>query len=142
MEYDSKTKWKKEKQNLQRRGQTDKELMHWGDFCLFKVGFNQLINKFSFMRNWCFVVTVSRIEKQSHKQAFKQSADDIKCWYICDFLSFLSRVFINPGCEMSVHLTNITTASTNKFINNIWTENTWIRIFVRKCLMQFIAGEN
>ena len=26
-------------------------LMYWCDFCLFKVGFNQLINKLSFMCN-------------------------------------------------------------------------------------------
>ena len=84
----------------------DKEIMYWYDFCLFKVGFNQVINKLSFIRNWCFVLAASRIEKQSREQAFKQSADDIKCWYICDFLSL--PVFINPDCEMSVRLTNIT----------------------------------
>ena len=42
----------------------------------------------------------------------------------------LTKAFINPGYEMSVRLTNITSiaASTNKFINNLWTENIWIRI--------------
>ena len=45
-----------------------------------------LINKLSFTRNWCFVLAVSRIEKQSREQAYKQSADDIKCSYIYDFL--------------------------------------------------------
>ena len=102
---------------------------------LFKIGFNQLINKLSFMRNWCFVLAESIIEKQSLEEAFKESADYIKYLYVCDFLS-LPKVFINPGCEISVHLINITsiTASRNKFINNFWTENTWIRIFVRKSL--------
>ena len=65
----------------------DKEIMYWCGFCLFKLGFNQLINKLFFMRNRCFVLGVSRIEKQSREQAFKQSTEDIKCWYICDFLS-------------------------------------------------------
>ena len=56
----------------------------------------------------------------------------------------LIKVFINPGCEMSVRSTNLTsiTARANKFISNLWIENTWIRIFVRKCLTQFITGEN
>ena len=27
------------------------EMMYWSDFCLFKVGFNQLIDKRSFMDN-------------------------------------------------------------------------------------------
>ena len=35
----------------------EKEMMYWYEFCLFK------------------------------EQIFKQSADDIKCWYIRDFLS-------------------------------------------------------
>ena len=45
------------------------------------------------------------------------------------WLFILTKVFINPGCVMSVCLTNITsiTASTNKFINNLSTENTWIK---------------
>ena len=68
------------------RDQMDKEMMYWCGFCLLIVGFNQLINKLSFMRNWCFVLAVSRIKKQSREQAFKKSADDIKCWYICDVL--------------------------------------------------------
>ena len=55
----------------------DKEMMHWCDFSLFKVGFNYLINKLSFILNWYFVLAVSRIEKKSREQAFKQSADDI-----------------------------------------------------------------
>ena len=50
MEYDSK-KCNKGKQSYQKRGHMDKEIMYWCDFCLFKVGFNQLINKLSFMRN-------------------------------------------------------------------------------------------
>ena len=61
--------------------------MYWCDFCLFKVGFNQIVNKLSFTGNWCFVLEVSKIEKQPREQAFKQLDDDIKCWYICDFLS-------------------------------------------------------
>ena len=60
----------------------DKEIMYWCDFCLFKVGFNQLINKLFFMRNRCFVLAISRIEKQSREQVFKQSADDIKCYLL------------------------------------------------------------
>ena len=64
----------------------DKEMMYCCDFSLLKVGFNQLINRLSFMRNGCFVLAVSRIEKQSVKKAFKQSVDDINYWYICDFL--------------------------------------------------------
>ena len=55
----------------------DKEIMYWCYFCLFKVGFKQPINKLSFMRNWW-----SRIEKQSHEQTFKQSADDTKSQFI------------------------------------------------------------
>ena len=57
----------------------DKEVMYWCDFCLFKVGFNQLINKLSFI--------YVELKKQSREQAFKQSVDDIKYWYICDVLS-------------------------------------------------------
>ena len=76
------------------------------------------------MRNGCFPLAVSIIEKQSREQALKQSTDDIKCWYLCDFI--LTKVFINLGCEMAVGLTNITiiTARTNKFINNLSTKNT------------------
>ena len=65
----------------------DKEMMYWCDFCLYKVAFNQLINKIFIIRNGCFVFTVSRIEKQSREKAFKPSADGSKGWYICDFLS-------------------------------------------------------
>ena len=36
--------------------------MFWYDFCLLKVGFNQLINKLSFMRYWDFVLAISGIE--------------------------------------------------------------------------------
>ena len=54
-----------------------KEMMFWCDFCLFKISFNQLTYKLSFMRNWCFVLAIPRIEKQSREEAFKQSADDI-----------------------------------------------------------------
>ena len=55
-----------------------------------------------------------------------------------------TKGFINPCCEMSVHLTNITciAASTSKFMNNLSSENTWIRIFLRERLTQFISGEN
>ena len=62
--------------------------------------------------------------------------------YMWSFI--LTKMFLNPGCEKSVRLTNITsiTANTNKVINNLWIDNSWIRIFVRKCLTQFIAGEN
>ena len=56
-----KKKCNKGKQSYQKRGHMDKEMMYWCDFCLFKVGFNQLINKLSFMRNRCFVLAVSRI---------------------------------------------------------------------------------
>ena len=59
-----------------------KEMMYCCDFCLFKVDFSQLIDRLSFMRNWCFFIAVSRKEKQSLEQGFKQSVDDIKCWYI------------------------------------------------------------
>ena len=65
----------------------DKEMMYWYDFCFFKVGFNQLTNKLSFMRNWCFVLAVSSTVKQSLEKPFKQSDDDIRCCYICDSLS-------------------------------------------------------
>ena len=51
MESDSKTKCNQGKQSYQSRGQMDKEMMYWCDFCFFKVGFNQLINKLSFMCN-------------------------------------------------------------------------------------------
>ena len=51
MENDSKTKYNQGKQSQLRRGQMDEEMMYWCDFGLFKVGFNQLINKPSFMRN-------------------------------------------------------------------------------------------
>ena len=47
----------------------DKEMMYWCDFCLFEVGFNQLVYRLYFMRNWCFVLAVSRKEKQSCEQA-------------------------------------------------------------------------
>ena len=50
----------------------DKEMMYWCNFSLFKVGFDQVINKLSFMRNCSFVIAVSRIVKQSHEQVFKQ----------------------------------------------------------------------
>ena len=66
----------------------EKEMMYCYDFCLFKVVFNQLINKLSFMR--VFVIVVSRIKKQLRQQTFKQSADDIKCWYVCDFYPYQS----------------------------------------------------
>ena len=39
------------------------------------------------MRKSCFIVALSTIEKQSREQAFKQSVDDMKSWYICDLLS-------------------------------------------------------
>ena len=60
--------------------------------------------------------------------------------YMCHFI--LTKVFIINGCEMLVRLTNITSiiASKNKLINNLWTENTWIRIFVRKCQTQFMVN--
>ena len=45
MEYGSKTKCNKGKQNYERRGQMDKEMMYWCDFYMFKIGFNQLINR-------------------------------------------------------------------------------------------------
>ena len=57
----------------------DKEMMYWCDFCLFKVGFNQLIDKLSFMGDWCFVLAVSSLVKQSREQAFKQPDDNIRC---------------------------------------------------------------
>ena len=28
----------------------EKEMMHWCDFCLFKIGFKKLMNRLSFMR--------------------------------------------------------------------------------------------
>ena len=65
----------------------DKETMDWSDFYLFKFGFNQLINRLSFMRKSWFIVAVSTIEKQSREQTFKQSVEDMKSWYICDLLS-------------------------------------------------------
>ena len=77
----------------------EKEMMYCYDFCLFKVVFNQLINKLSFMR--VFVIAVSRIKKQLRQQTFKQSADDIKCWYIFDFLSLpkcLSILVVRCRC--------------------------------------------
>ena len=48
------------------------------------------------------------------------------------WLFILIRVFINFACDILVRLTDIIsiTASTNKFINNLWTENISIRIFV------------
>ena len=108
----------------------DKEMMYWRDVGLFKVGLKQLINKLSFMGKWSFALAASRIENQSCEKAFKQSLP--KC------------SFIRPGCEMLVDLTNITriTANPDKFISNLWTENTWTRILVRKCLTQFIIGDN
>ena len=51
MENDSKTKYNQGKQSQLRRGQMDEEMMYWCDFGLFKVGFNQLIKKLSFMHN-------------------------------------------------------------------------------------------
>ena len=48
-------------------------------------------------------------------------------------LFILAKIFINPSCEMLVRLTEV---------NNFGSENAWIRIFVRKCLTQTIAGEN
>ena len=51
--------------------------MYWFDFCLFKVDFNQVINKLFSRRNQYFVLAVSRIVKQSCEQAFKQSINDI-----------------------------------------------------------------
>ena len=86
MQYDSNTKCNKGKQNSHRRGPMGKEMMYCCDFYLFKVGFNQIINRLSFMRNGCFVLAVSRIEKQSGEGAFKQSVDGITCCYVCDFL--------------------------------------------------------
>ena len=52
-------------------------MMYWFDFCLFKVDFNQVINKLFSRRNQYFVLAVSRIVKQSREQAFKQSINDI-----------------------------------------------------------------
>ena len=66
----------------------DKEMMYWFDFYLFKVGFNQLINKLSFTCTWYFVVAGSRKEKQPRKQVFIQSADDIKCWIYVTFYPY------------------------------------------------------
>ena len=47
MHYESETKCNKGKQNKKKMG---KEMMYWYD-CLFKVGFNQIINKFSVIHN-------------------------------------------------------------------------------------------
>ena len=49
-------------------------------------------------------------------------------------------MFIIPGYGMLVGLNNITsiTASSSKFISNLWAGNTWIRIFVRECLANLL----
>ena len=76
------------KQNVTKENRKNKGEVKWtkkwciGDYCLFKVGFNQLTHELSFMHHWDFVLAISR--KHSHEQAFKQSVDDIKCWYVCD----------------------------------------------------------
>ena len=70
-------------------------------FCLFKVGFNQLINRIPFMRYWRFLLAVSEIEQQSREQALKHSVYDIKCWYICDFLS-LQKCLSILGWDVAV----------------------------------------
>ena len=60
-------------QNVTKESKTSKGEVKWTNFIavtfvLFKVDFDQLINKLSFMRNYA----VSSIEKQSCKQAFKK----------------------------------------------------------------------
>ena len=75
MEYDRKPKCSKGKKN---KGEVKCTKKWCSDATfLFKVSFNQLTYKLSFMRNWCFVLAIPRIEKQSREEAFKQSADDI-----------------------------------------------------------------
>ena len=51
MEYDSKTNVTKGNRATKGEVKWTKEMMYWCEFCLFKVGFNQLINKLSFMCN-------------------------------------------------------------------------------------------
>ena len=112
-----------------------KEMMYWCGFCLFKVGYNQLINKLSFMSNCCFVLAVSRIKKQSREQACKQSADDIKCWYICDFLSLPKSYTYNSklaqclGSLLSPHIpSNYDTSDQRQFYShrrNQTAEHIW-----------------
>ena len=56
------------KQNATKENRKNKGEVKWtkkwciGDYCLFKVGFNQLINELSFMHHWDFVLAISRIE--------------------------------------------------------------------------------
>ena len=54
---------KVKKENRKNKGEV-KLTKKWciGDYCLFKVGFNQLINELSFMHHWDFVLAISRIE--------------------------------------------------------------------------------
>ena len=77
MVYDTKTKRNRETEIAKERSNGQKKMMYWFDFCLFKVDFNQVINKLFSRRNQYFVLAVSRIVKQSREQAFKQSINDI-----------------------------------------------------------------
>ena len=47
-------------------------------FCLFKIGFNQVMHEDPFILNWCSVLGVSKTEKQSLEHLSKQSVDDIR----------------------------------------------------------------
>ena len=64
------------KQNVTKRNRANKREAKWTKKWCVGVTFVYL-NKLSFMRNWW-----SRIEKQSHEQTFKQSADDTKSQFI------------------------------------------------------------
>ena len=78
--------------------------MYWHCFCLFKMGFNHLMYKDSFIFNRCMVLVASKTEKKSLKHLSKQSLDDIRCSYMWDILA---KVFIFSGCQLCTILTDI-----------------------------------
>ena len=69
-------------------------MIYWYCFCLFKMGFNNVMYSDFFILNWCLVLAVSKTEKQSLEHLSKQYWNDIRCWYMWDFLSLSKCLFI------------------------------------------------
>ena len=101
--------------------------------------FSDVTFKDSFIWNGCLVVAVSKVEKYSLEHLSEQYVNDIRCWYMYDFLSLPTCIRIYSCCQKSGSLIDKTSiaTSTAKLIDNLRYMFTLIWLFCVKSTSLF-----